>query len=106
MQDAPTRLQGQSLTIGSGKLLRLAGGDPPRHRKYIRITNEDTGSGSTTAYLVAGDEQSIDPTVNSVVIARLAPGEFLELFTNATLYLKNITSENLTPVHVLELFYV
>ena len=103
MQDAPTRLVGQVLSIEAGKVFKLPGGPVGRHRKYIRITNEDT---NTALYLVAGDEQSVDPNGTTVKLARLNQNDVIELWTNATLYLKNITAvETVQPVSILELFY-
>jgi hypothetical protein len=103
MQDAPTELRGQVFELRPGQVLRFAGGPIGRHRKYIRITNEDV---NTALFIVAGDEQGIDPKTTTVKLAKLAQNAFIELWTNATITVKNISaSEIVTPVPVLELFY-
>jgi hypothetical protein len=103
MQDAPTRLVGQVLSMAPGAVFRLPGGPIGRHRKYIRITNEDT---NTPLFLVAGDEQSIDATTTTVKLAKLGQNDFIELYTNAPLYLKNIAgAETVNPVAILEIYY-
>jgi hypothetical protein len=108
VQEAPTALRGQSLTFRPRQVMKFPGGDPPRHRKFIRITNEDT---NTRLYLVAGDEQSVDPSTLTVKLSTIdtdgRPFSVVELWTNATIYLKNVNAtETVTPVQILELFYV
>jgi hypothetical protein len=103
-QDAPTLLRGRVLTIMPGQVVELEGGPVGRHRKFIRITNEDV---NTRLYVVKGKEQSVDPKTVTEKLAVLGTDDFIELDTNALITLKNISSsENVTPVAILETFYI
>jgi hypothetical protein len=104
VQDAPTEVRGHVLTLRAGELAFLNGGPPGRHRKYIRITNEDV---NTRLYLVAGPEQDVDPITTTVKLATIGIDDFIELYTNGQLVLKNIaTGETVTPIQIVEVFYV
>jgi len=102
--DAPTRLRGSSITLLPGKWIAFPGGyEVGRNRKYISITNEDT---NTRLYIVAGPDQNANPDTDSIKFRMIGVDETLELWTNATIILKNTNAvETVSPIHVLELFY-
>jgi hypothetical protein len=101
--EAPTRLQGTSLTLRPGQFATFPGAKIGSHRKRIIITNEDV---NTRVYIVAGPDQGKDPATQTVKLLTLKTDASIELDTNGTVTLKNISaSEIVTPVQVLELFY-
>jgi hypothetical protein len=95
---------GTSLTLRPGQWAAFRGNAViGHHRKRIIVTNEDA---NTRVYLVAGPDQGVNPDTTTVKLLTLKVDSSIELETNATIVIKNVSAtEIVTPVQVLELFY-
>jgi hypothetical protein len=102
--ESPTRLVGTSLTLRPNQWHAIRGGSViGHHRRKIIITNEDA---NTRVYLVKGPDQGINPDDETIKILTLKVDSQIELETNATIYIKNVSgAEIVTPVQILELYY-
>lgn len=103
-QDAPTIIRGKEYTnVKPGQYVIIPGGSPGRHRKQIVITNGDK---NTRAFLVNGPDGNVDPATATEKILTIGIGESITLFTSGTVVLKNVSTENMSSLQVLETYYV
>jgi hypothetical protein len=102
--EAPTRMIGRSLILGPGDWQSIPGGKViGSHRRKIIITNEDV---NTRVYLVKGPEQNVNPDNETVKILTIKVDDRVELETNSTIYVKNVSgTETVSTVQILELYY-
>jgi len=103
MQESPTKLQGNSFSLGVGEWKSFPGGPLGRHRKQIVITNDDNAA--TRLYVAIGEPESVSAAGRKRAMV-VFPQTSITLFTNDVITVFNGTSGQIvTFVGILESFY-
>ena len=101
IQEAPTKMQGQSFILEAGQSRRFSGGPAGYHRKQIIVTNEDN---SDKLYISIGDPDAASPTRSKTMT--IFPNSSITIFTSDDVTLYNPSgSADINLVQVIEVFY-
>lgn len=105
-QIPPTKVEGRKHTVQPLKEVQINGGQAPRHRKEIIITNRNASLRLQLRRAGAGTSATEDLNDNEF-IATLFPNETFRMETNATLWVRNGNDAGSGPItfNVAEVYY-